>query len=197
MCWMAAIPIAMAGAQALGQQNSEGKAQAAQIKAMRQQSKEQIRQMNIQNADLTLQQRDALEEAQDELTSQSLQKVQAMGSIRAAIGEGNLEGASMERIKRVSEGDYIREANKVTENYHRDYAALFQQQIGLTESTRAQVAARNKAEPKRKSTLMQILDPLAIMGSSAASSYASGAFDSGSGGSKAPIVAAKGTKTGR
>lgn len=194
---MAAIPIAMAGAQALGQQNTEAKSQAAQIKAMRQQSKEQIRQMNIQNADLTLQQRDALEEAQDELTSQSLQKVQAMGSIRAAIGEGNLEGASMERIKRVSEGDYIREANKVTENYHRDYAALFQQQIGLTESTRAQVAARNKAEPKRKSTLMQILDPLAIMGSSAASAYASGAFDSGSGGSKAPIVAAKGTKTGR
>lgn len=192
---MAAIPIAMAGAQALGQQNTEAKNQAAQIKAMRQQSKEQIRQMNIQNADLTLQQRDALEEAQDELTSQSLQKVQAMGSIRAAIGEGNLEGASMERIKRVSEGDYIREANKVTENYHRDYAALFQQQIGLTESTRAQVAARNKAEPKRKSTLAQILDPLAIMGSSAASAYMAGQFDSPSG--KAPISAAKGTKTGR
>lgn len=192
---MAAVPIAMAGAQALSQQSSEGKSQAAQIKAMRMQSKEQIRQMNIQNADLTLQQRDALEEAQDELTSQSLQKVQAMGSIRAAIGESNLEGASMERIKRVSEGDYIREANKVTENYHRDYAALFQQQVGLTESTRAQVAARNKAEPKRKSTLMQVLDPLAIMGSSAASQYAAGGFDSKP--TKAPIVAAKGTKTGR
>lgn len=195
MCWAAAIPIAMAGAQALSQQSSEGKAQAAQIKAMRMQSKEQIRQMNIQNADLTLQQRDALEEAQDELTSQSLQKVQAMGSIRAALGESMLEGHSMERIKMVTQGDYIREANKVTDNYHRDYAALFQQQVGLTESTRADVAARNKAEPKRKSKLMQVLDPLSIMGSSAASQYAAGGFDSKS--TKAPIVAAKGTKTGR
>lgn len=66
MCWMAAIPIAMAGAQALGQQNTEANAQAAQIKAMRQQSREQLKAMNIQNADLTLQQRGALEEATDE-----------------------------------------------------------------------------------------------------------------------------------
>lgn len=195
MCWMAAVPIALAGVQAIGQQNTEAKAQAAQIKAMRQQSREQIRQMNIQNADLTLNQRDQLEEAQDELTAQNLQKVQGMGSIRAAIGEGNLEGRSMERIQRVSEGDYIREANKVTENYHRNYAAIFQQQIGLTESTRAQVAARNKAEPKRKSRLASILDPLAIMGSAAATSYMAGQFDSPSG--KAPISVAKGTKTGR
>lgn len=195
MCWMAAIPIAMAGAQALGQQNSEAKSQAAQTKAMRLQSIEQIKQMNIQNADMTLQQRDELEEAQDELTSQNLQKVQALGSIRAAIGEGNLEGKSLDRIQRITEGDYIREANKVTENYHRNYAAIFQQQVGLTESTRSAVAARNKAEPKQKSRLQMILDPLAIMGSQAASSYASGAFDSKS--TKAPISAAKGTRTGR
>lgn len=195
MCWVAAIPIALAGAQALSQQSSEGKAQAAQIKAMRMQSAEQIRQMNIQNADLTLQQRDSLEEAQDELTSQNLQKVQAMGSIRAALGESMLEGRSFDRIQMITQGDYIREANKVTDNYHRDYAAIFQQQVGLTESTRADVAARNKAEPKRKSKLMQVLDPLAIMGSAAASQYASGGFDSK--GTKAPIRAAQGTKTGR
>lgn len=195
MCWMAAVPIAMAGAQALGQQNSEAKAQAAQIKAMRQQSREQLKAMNIQNADLTLQQRGALEEATDELTGQNLQKVQAMGAIRATIGESNLEGASFERIKRVSEGDYIREANKVTDNYHRDYAAIFQQQVGAFETAKSQIEARNKAEPKRKSVLERVLDPLAIMGSAAANSYMAGQFDSPSG--KAPISAAKGTKTGR
>lgn len=195
MCWMAAIPIALAGAQAVGQQNTEAKATAAQIKAMRLQSKEQIKEMNIQNADMTLQQRDELEAAQDELTSQSLQKVQALGSIRAAIGEGNLEGQSLDRVQRVSEGDYIREANKVTENYHRNYAAIFQQQVGLTESTRSAVSARNQSEPKQKSKLASILDPLAVMGSAAAQSYMAGQFDSKSG--KAPISAAKGTKTGR
>lgn len=196
MCWMAAIPIAMAGAQALSSQSSANQATAAQIKAMRMQSKEELRQMNIQNADLSLKARGDLEALQDELTSQNLQKVQAMGSIRAAIGESNLEGASMERVQRVTEGDYIREANKVTDNYKRDYAAIFQQQVGLVQSTRASIEARNRSEPKQRSRLQNILDPLAAMGSSAASAYASGAFDS-KGGSKAPIVAAKGTKTGR
>lgn len=195
MCWMAAIPIAMAGAQALSSQNSQNQATAAQIKAMRMQSKEQLRQMNIQNADLSLQARGNLEALQDELTSQNMQKVQAMGAIRAAIGEGMLEGQSMERVQRVTEGEYIREANKVTDNYKRDYAAIFQQQVGLVASTKADIAARNKAEPKQRSKLQNILDPLAIMGSAAASQYASGGFDSKS--TKAPIVAAKGTKTGR
>lgn len=195
MCWMAAIPIAMAGAQALSSQNSQNQATAAQIKAMRMQSKEQLRQMNIQNADLSLQARGNLEALQDELTSQNMQKVQAMGAIRAAIGEGMLEGASMERVQRVTEGEYIREANKVTDNYKRDYAAIFQQQVGLVASTKADINARNKSEPKQRSKLQNILDPLAIMGSAAASQYASGGFDSKS--TKAPIVAAKGTKTGR
>lgn len=195
MCWMAAIPIAMAGAQALSSQNSQNQATAAQIKAMREQSKEQLRQMNIQNADLSLQARGNLEALQDELTSQNMQKVQAMGAIRAAIGEGMLEGASMERVQRVTEGEYIREANKVTDNYKRDYAAIFQQQVGLVASTKADINARNKSEPKQRSKLQNILDPLAIMGSSAASQYAAGGFDSKS--TKAPIVAAKGTKTGR
>lgn len=195
MCWMAAIPVAMAGVQALSSSHASAKATGAEITAMRRQSKEQIKQMNIQNADLTLQQRDELEEAQDELTSQNLQKVQAMGSIRAAIGEGNLEGQSLDRVQRVTGGDYIREANKVTENYHRNYAAIFQQQIGLTESTRSAVSARNKSEPKGKSKLAQALDFGASVGSSFASQYAAGGFSSG--GTKAPISAAKGTKTGR
>lgn len=195
MCWMAAIPVAMAGVQTLAGQSAAARAQGAEIDAMRRQSAEQIKQMRIQSADMSLQQRGILEEAQDELTAQNLQKVQAMGSIRAAIGEGMLEGASMERIQRVSEGDYIREANKVTDNYKRDYAAIFQQKVGLHESTKSQVEARNRSEPKAKSKLAQALEVGASVGSSFASQYAAGGFSSKS--TKAPISAAKGTKTGR
>lgn len=186
MCWMAAIPVAMAGVQALGSQYSASQAAGAQINAMRAQSLEQLKQTNIQVADLSLQARSTLEAAQDELTSQNMQKVQAMGAIRSAIGESNLEGASMERIKRVSEGDYIREANKVTDNYKRDYAAIFQQQVGLVTSTKSQIEARKKAEPKRKSGLQQALEVGAMVGGEFASQYASGGFDSGkkSGGKK-------------
>lgn len=196
MCWPAAIPIALAGAQAISSQNAQSKMIAAQTAAGRRQAMEIMKQTNIQNADLSLQARSRLEEASSELTSQNMQKVQALGSIRAAIGESMLEGSSMDRIKRVTEGQFIREANMVTENYRRDYQAIFAQQLGGTQSAASQISEIYKGEQKQKSKLQMVLDPLAIMGSSAASAYASGAFDSKST-TKAPIVAAKGTKTGR
>ena len=196
MCWVAAIPIAVAGAQAVSSQSAQAKMIAAQTAAGRRQAIELMKQTNIQNADLSLQARSKLEEASSELTSQNMQKVQALGSIRAAIGESMLEGSSMDRIKRVTEGQFIREANMVTENYRRDYQAIFAQQLGGTQSAASQISEIYKGEQKQKSKLQMVLDPLAIMGSSAASAYASGAFDSKST-TKAPIVAAKGTKTGR
>lgn len=196
MCWAAAIPIAIAGAQAVGSQNAQAKMIASQTAAGRRQAFELMKQTNIQNADLSLQARSRLEEASSELTSQNMQKVQAMGSIRAAIGESMLEGASMDRIKRVTEGQFIREANMVTENYRRDYQAIFAQQLGGTQSAASQIDEIYKGEQKQKSKLQMVLDPLAIMGSATASAYASGAFDSKST-NKAPITAAKGTKTGR
>jgi hypothetical protein len=196
MCWPAAIPIALAGAQAISGQNAQAKMIAAQTAAGRRQAMEIMRQTNIQNADLSLQARSKLEEASSELTSQNMQKVQAMGSIRSAIGESMLEGSSMDRIKRVTEGQFIREANMVTENYRRDYQAIFAQQLGGTQSAASQISEIYKGEQKQKSKLQMVLDPLAIMGSSAASAYADGKFDSKST-TKAPIVAAKGTKTGR
>ena len=197
MCWMAAIPIAMAGAQAISGQNTQAKMIAAQTEAGRRQALELMKQTNIQNADLSLQARGKLEEASAELTAQNMQKVQAMGSIRAAIGEGMLEGASMERVRRVTEGQYIREANMVTENYRRDYQAIFAQQLGATQSTMSQVKEIYRGEQKQKSKLQQVLDPLAVIGSATASAYASGAFSSKSPAKAAPITAAKGTKTGR
>lgn len=196
MCWPAAIPIALSGVQAVSNQYTQSKMIAAQTAAGRRQAIELLKQTNIQNADLSLQARSKLEEASSELTSQNMQKVQAMGSIRAAIGESMLEGSSMDRIKRVTEGQFIREANMVTENYRRDYQAIFAQQLGGTQSAASQISEIYKGEQKQKSKLQMVLDPLAIMGSSAASAYASGAFDSKST-TKAPIVAAKGTKTGR
>ena len=107
MCWMAAIPVALAGAQAISGQNAQAKMIASQTAAGRRQAMEIMKQTNIQNADLSLQARSRLEEASSELTSQNMQKVQAMGSIRAVIGESMLEGASMDRIKRVTEGQFI------------------------------------------------------------------------------------------
>ncbi|QDK04506.1 internal virion protein B [Klebsiella phage KMI2] len=194
MCWVAAIPIAMMAVQSVSSSRNAAQATGLQNDQMRRQSAQMIKESNIQNANASLEQKQKLEEASADLTAKNLDKVQAMGTIRAAIGEGNLEGASMDRIGRIEEGKFIREANAVTDNYRRDYASLFAQQLGNSESTMDQVKSMQKAEGKGKSKLEQVLDPLALMGSQAASAYASGSFDSKS--TKAPISQAKGTKVG-
>lgn len=194
MCWVAAIPIAMMAVQSVSSSRSAAQTTGLQNDQMRRQSAQMIKESNIQNANASLEQKQKLEEASADLTAKNLDKVQAMGTIRAAIGEGNFEGASMDRIGRIEEGKFIREANAVTDNYRRDYASLFAQQLGNSESTMDQVKSMQKAEGKGKSKLEQVLDPLALMGSQVASAYASGAFDSKS--TKAPISQAKGTKVG-
>lgn len=194
MCWVAAIPIAMTAVQAIGQSRSEAKMIGLQNDQMRRQSAQMIKESNIQNANASLEQKQKLEEASADLTAKNLDKVQAMGTIRAAIGEGNLEGSSMERISRIEEGKFIRDANAVTDNYRRDYASLFAQQLGNSESTIDQVKTLQKAENKGRSKLSQVLDGAVAVGSQAAAAYASGGFDSK--GTRAPISKAQGTKVG-
>lgn len=174
MCWMVAIPMALAAAQSMSSQHSEDKARVAQINASRQQSIEMLKQTNIQNASSRLEQRDALESASSDLTARSMQKVQAMGTIRAAMGESGLEGNSYDRISRIEEGKYIREANSVTDNYERDYASLFHEQLSRTESTASQIDQANKSEPKGKSGLQKSLETGLAVGKAWAGSSAGG-----------------------
>lgn len=162
MCWMAAIPIAMA----VGQQAMSGaqgnQAVAAQNDQSRRQAINMIGAMNINNANMSLQAQDTLDSASQDLSLKSMEKVQALGTVAAAIGEGNLEGRSMERIQRVTEGDYIRAANGVRDNYKRDYAAIFAQQLGTHTDTINKVKEMQKSEGKVKGALEQIVDPLGI-----------------------------------
>ncbi|WOL25663.1 hypothetical protein [Pectobacterium phage PcaP1EGY] len=194
---MVAIPIAMAAMSAIGNQHAQSKAIAASNTASRQQAIEMVKKSNIQNADARLEQKQNLEDATSELTSQNMQKVQAMGTIRAAIGESMLSGNSFDRIENIEEGKFTREANKVTDNYRRDYASLFAQQLGTTQSTASQIKLMQNGEGKQKSGLMQVLDPLSLMTQSAAGA---GVFNSGASSSTpaagkgaASISAAKGT----
>ncbi|WQY99545.1 internal virion protein B [Enterobacter phage NJ2] len=162
MCWMAAIPIAMQGAQMM-MGNAQGEqAKAATIDQQRRQAIEMVREMNYKDADLRLQERGTLEAASQELTGMSMNKVRNMGTIRAAIGEGNLEGNSMDRVARVTEGDMIRAANGVTENYKRDYASIFAERLGQHSNTIRQIEQMQKSEPRLKGKLETIIDPLGL-----------------------------------
>lgn len=193
MCWMAAIPIAMAAGSAIMGNRDAAKAQNAQNQALAGQNKELIRQANTQSADLSLQARSKLEEATQERTANNMQRVQAMGTIRAAIGESSLEGNSMDRVERVSDGAYIREANNITENYNRDYQAIFAQQVGTRQSTVSQVEQNNRQMQKGKSPLEQALGVGMAAGAAADWTKFGGKGD----GNAAPISKAVGTKTGR
>lgn len=196
MCWMVAIPIAMAAVSSISGQQQQAKAIASSNDASRRQAIQMVKESNIQNANSRLEQKQLLEDASQELTAQNMQKVQTMGTIRAAIGEGMLEGNSMDRIARIEEGKFIREANVVNDQYRRDYAYLFAKQLGNTQSTADQIRMMQKAEGKQKSKLASILDPLSLVAGSTANAYIDGKFDSktASGSGPAPISAAKGTK---
>jgi len=174
MCWMAAIPVALAAGKSLNNSRMANQATAAQNNAMRQQSLADLKAMNINNADDTLRARAALEDASNELTGRNMQQVQAIGTLRAAIGESGLEGNSMRRLEMVTEGQHIRDANSVTDAYNRDYANIFAGQVGRTEGTKDQINARNAGEQKQQSALSMAVGAGLAGGSAWAGSSMSG-----------------------
>ena len=162
MCWMAAIPIATSvGQQALGGMQGE-QAKAAQIDQSRKQQFQMIKEMNYKDANLKLEARDLIDSTVQDLTQTNMTRVRNMGTIRAAIGEGNLEGNSLDRVARVTEGDSLREQQGLTDNYQRDYSVILGNRIANQDNTVSQIKEMQKAEPKLKSSLEQIIDPLGI-----------------------------------
>ncbi|QEQ94711.1 putative internal virion protein B [Erwinia phage pEp_SNUABM_10] len=162
MCWMVAIPIAMAAGQQMMSGAQNNAAQAASTDQQRRQALEMVKKLRYDDADARMEGLDTLDTARSELTASSMQKVRSMGTVRAAIGEGALEGASMDRVLRVTEGDFIRDQNNVTDNYKRDYAKIFTGRIGARASTVAQIEQMQKSEPRVKGAFEQIIDPLGI-----------------------------------
>lgn len=194
MCWMAAIPIAMMGAQALSSNMSGQQAAGAQATASRLQNIETLKQMNIQDANLRLEERDLLDSTIQEMTQGNMNRVRNMGTIRAAIGEGMLEGQSMDRVANVTEGDFLREQTGLTDNYQRDYSKILGQRLGNQQSALSQIEMSQKTEAKGKSPLEMILDPLAMIGGKGAEMYMSGAFKGQPKAKAAPNGKAKGSQ---
>lgn len=178
MCWVAAIPIAMQGASMImgGMQGEQAKA--AQIDQGRRQSMQMVKEMNYNEANLKLESRDLIDSTVQEMTQANMNRVRNMGTIRAAIGEGMLEGNSMERVARVTEGDFLRESQGLTENYQRDYSVILGKRIANRENTVSQINEINKSEPRLKGKLEQIIDPLGLgMGKLAGIAAAGGLFE--------------------
>lgn len=131
---------------------AEGQAKDAQRKSQI----EMIKQMNIANADLDLQAKDKAEQANQQMTEINLKSLRNRGMVAAAIGESNLGGNSMDRIKRVTENETSREKMSVLDNYQRDYQTIFANKVGNVENTKSSM--RSQAPIIRTSKLANALD---------------------------------------
>ncbi|MES9306248.1 hypothetical protein ABER34_12260, partial [Cutibacterium acnes] len=89
--------------------------------------------MNIANADLSLEATDKAEQARQQMTEINLKSLRNRGMVAAAIGESNLAGNSMNRIKQVTDAQSSRETMSVLDNYQRDYQTIFANQVGNVE----------------------------------------------------------------
>ncbi|MCY4679386.1 internal virion protein B [Escherichia coli] len=137
-------------------------AKAAQIDQGRRQSWQMVKEMNYNDANLKLESRDLIDSTVQEMTQANMNRVRNMGTIRAAIGEGMLEGNSMDRVQRVTEGDFLRESQGLTENYQRDYSVILGKRLANHENTVSQIKEINNSEPRLKGKLEQIIDPLGL-----------------------------------
>lgn len=170
---MAVVAVAGAAMGAHDKAKAEGQAKDAQRKSQI----EMIKQMNIANADLDLQAKDKAEQANQQMTEINLKSLRNRGMVAAAIGESNLAGNSMDRIKRVTENETSREKMSVLDNYQRDYQTIFANKVGNVENTKSSM--NSQAPIFRTSKLANALDVV----SAGAGAYTSsgGKFGKGEG----------------
>lgn len=125
--------MAMAGMAALSMVGSamdsknQNKAAAMQEEARRKQLIEAVRQSNIADASLKLQDNDNYIRARQELEGHTMSAIKAQGTVTTAMGESNLEGRSMERVQRDVQNIALRTKGQINENYQRDYHNIWVQ----------------------------------------------------------------------
>ncbi|URX37684.1 internal virion protein [Dickeya phage DchS19] len=162
MCWMVAIPIAMAAMQGASSNMQGNAATAANNDMLRQQAIQQVKQMNYTDANLKMQQADEADDLRMQKTQNNMQQIRNMGTLVAAIGESGMEGNTMKRLQQVTQGDYVREAQGLNDNYERDYAKIFGDRVSNIENTKNTITNLQKQEGRVKGVFEQVIDPLGL-----------------------------------
>lgn len=134
---MAATGAAMGATGGIMNAKNAAKAEGAQEDDRRRNLHEQSTAMYRSQADMRIAVADKHQEATKQMSNVNLQALRNRGTINAAIGESGLEGASMDRIKRDVENQASAEKMGILDNYERDYATLFQNEVANYENTKA------------------------------------------------------------
>lgn len=179
---MAAVALVGGVMAAKGKADAEGNA----VDGQRKDAREQVKQMNMANANLQLTAQDKSDEARRQISEINVTALRNRGTVRTAIGESGLSGNSMKRIQNSVENEASAAKMSVTDNYKRDYQSLFANQIANTENTKS--AIKGQAQVIRTSGLSHALD----ITTSTFNGYAAGSSVAG----KNKASASNGTATG-
>jgi len=184
---MAVVAVAGSAMASHDKAKAEGNAEDARRKSQI----EMVKQMNVANADLALESKDKYDQAQQQLTEVNLKSLRNKGMVAAAIGESNIAGNSMDRIKRVTQAETDRERVGIMDNYQRDYGTIFANQVGNVENTKS--ALKSSQPVHRTGKLAQALD--AVSAGVGAYGASGGKFGSGSSAASSGLKATSATTT--
>jgi hypothetical protein len=170
------VSIAMAAVAVVGgvmAAKDKAKGEGNAVDGQRRTAREQLKETNMANANLNLTAMDRQEEARSQLAEVNMQALKNKGTIRAAIGESGMSGNSMKRIANSVDNEASQQRMAITDNYKRDYASIFTNQIANVENTKS--AIRGQAQVIKTSGLSHALGVV----SSGANGYAQGSAMTG------------------
>lgn len=192
MCGPLAIPIAMVAMSAAGaaMSASEGaKAKGKMTDNERKQQNEIVKQANFAENDQKLAIVDKHDEARRQLTEVNLQAMRNQGTINTAIGESGLSGNTMDRLKNSVANDASAEKMNITDNYTRDYQAIFANRVGSSENSKAAVRGQggNKYKVNNIANALNIVSAGVQGYAAAGGKFGKGAWRTPAGGDSASV----------
>ena len=146
MCYWQIAAMAIQTVSAAGSQHAQTK---AMFKAHQLNTEQEIKQNNIANANIRMQQIDMMMSARDQLTTLNFEHQQALGALNTAFGESGLEGKSFDRIKRATAISVANKKAGIRYNLEKDYAGMYAEALGNTLSMQQRIRAREASLPSR------------------------------------------------
>lgn len=132
---MLAVGAAVGAAGGAMQAKNTAKAEGRQEDTRRMNLNEASSQMYRERATQNLEIQDKRDEAKSQLSEVNVTALKNRGVVAAAIGESGMAGNSMDRITRDVENQASKEKMSILDNYDRDYATIFQNQVAGYDDT--------------------------------------------------------------
>lgn len=163
------------------QNKDAAKAEGQRADNARLQAQEYVKQNNYNQSNLSLQNRDAFENAIQQMTAKNMQGTQNLGAIDTSISESGMKGNSMNRLRRNVEASNDADQMNITNEYKRNYSQIFGQQITSQQQAISAISGIDQ-DAKKQSTGSQIMGTAMSGAQGFLSGYLMGGMFAGSAG---------------